>query len=576
MKILSVAIQNILSIESALIEFDDAGLVLVQGWNHDDGRANGAGKTAIFNAIAFALYDRMPRKITATEILRRGTKSGYVEVTVSLNDDVYVVRRSRPKGVIFSRSGNALTMTQAEWESKLCLNYEQFSMSMYCAQNTSERFLSVKDSDKKQFFLQLLNLEGFSACKTVADKKIDALEGTLLSIQSKIDVADSKIDAYSESLVDENVILHHMGLIDKDVASLSKEIIELQSVAKPDISKYQSLEDNMNLKRTEIAGAKVRREMLHDDYRKISSKIRPLSIESTCRLCGSSLDVMSAQKTHHDEMTMLHAELASLKAQIDECDLVASKELQVNDLSIKLRERKREESREYDAALASIAERQKHIALKHKESDNLNLKLKNNSELLSKIEVLVKLRAKLLDDRVRITRDIEIYKTVSAMYSSTGAQAYILDSIIDSFNEYVKNYVTILWSNLTYELQSYKETVKGDVTAKFSESMMMDGKLISMGSLSGGEFRALSLCVDFALIDVMENQFGIKMSTIVLDEPFDGLDSAGRELIFELLENMSKNRTVVVVDHSSELKSMFSKVITVEKRDGISTVSLSS
>jgi DNA repair exonuclease SbcCD ATPase subunit len=162
------------------------------------------------------------------------------------------------------------------------------------------------------------------------------------------------------------------------------------------------------------------------------------------------------------------------------------------------------------------------------------------------------------------------------MYSPTGAQAYILDSVIESFNEKVVDHINILWSNLTYELKSYKETVKGDVTAKFSECLVMDGKSVSIGSLSGGEFRALSLCVDFALIDVMERQFGISISPIILDEPYDGLDASGKALITELLETLAVNRQIVVVDHSSEINSMFSKVIKVEKRNGVSTVSLES
>src|SRR5208283_1032835 len=108
MKILSVKISNILSIEDAYVEFDDSGLMLVRGWNYDVDRANGAGKTAIFNAIAFALYDKLPRKITATEILRRGSKSGYVEVRVECGGDEYTIRRSRPKGVSFSKGKEVL------------------------------------------------------------------------------------------------------------------------------------------------------------------------------------------------------------------------------------------------------------------------------------------------------------------------------------------------------------------------------------------------------------------------------------------------------------------------------------
>src|SRR5690606_21362491 len=135
------------------------------------------------------------------------------------------------------------------------------------------------------------------------------------------------------------------------------------------------------------------------------------------------------------------------------------------------------------------------------------LKLENNSELLNKIKVLSKAHTELLSQKGALEHKIELYKSVSAMYSPTGAQAYILDSVVDSFNREVLGYVNLLWSNVSYELRSYKESNKGETTAKFSEILTMNGKNVSIGSLSGGEYRALSLCVDFALIRVMEQHF---------------------------------------------------------------------
>jgi DNA repair exonuclease SbcCD ATPase subunit len=267
-------------------------------------------------------------------------------------------------------------------------------------------------------------------------------------------------------------------------------------------------------------------------------------------------------------------DLLGIKGEIDQCDVVLAKEKSVNELQIKLRDKKKEESKDYEIAFAATMDLQAKINLKQQELKQLNLKLQNNLELNNKIKCLSELHAQIVNNRANIYREIELYKTISAMYSSTGAQAYILDSVIESFNEKVVDYVSLLWSNMTYELKSYKENVKGDVTAKFSEHLIMDGKFVSIGSLSGGEFRALSLCVDFALIDVMERQFGISLSPIILDEPYDGLDTSGKALITELLETISSRRQVVVVDHSSEISSMFSKVIMVNKKDGISTVSL--
>jgi DNA repair exonuclease SbcCD ATPase subunit len=157
-KIKQIEIENILSIEKMKLSFEDNGLILVEGWNHDAERANGAGKTAIFNALAFALYDKVPRKITASEILRRGAKSGKVRVSLECGKDVWTVERSRPKGVAFYRGQVRTEITQEEWENNLRLTYNQFLMSMYCAQNTDSqqpRFLLTPDTDKKKLLLQL-------------------------------------------------------------------------------------------------------------------------------------------------------------------------------------------------------------------------------------------------------------------------------------------------------------------------------------------------------------------------------------------------------------------------------------
>ncbi len=108
--------------------------------------------------------------------------------------------------------------------------------------------------------------------------------------------------------------------------------------------------------------------------------------------------------------------------------------------------------------------------------------------------------------------------------------------------------------------------------AKFSEKLVIAGRDTSIGSLSGGEFRCLSIALDFTIIDVMETMFGASLNPIVLDEPFEGLDASNRERVIGMLNHLSTNRQIIVVDHASEAKSMFSDIIRVVKRNGISKI----
>ena len=575
MKIISLEIENILSIEKASLSFKDNGLVLVEGWNHDTGRANGAGKTAIFNALSFALYDKIPRKVTASEILRRGSKSGRVTCVVDIGGEIWTICRSRPKGVTYSSNNELKTITQEEWEAKIRLTYDQFLMSMYTAQRSdtiSPRFLLTTDSDKKGFLLQLLNLNVFDDCKKVVNKKISESESSILRIQSAINNDTSKVQAYSESLVDETTINGKIKQLLDNCGKVKAEIRELSSVPKPDLSKYSSLEENIRSKSATFASTRARRSSLSDSYRELSSLIKEYDSDIKCGECGASLDTKEAKIKHQEHQNKILERLQQTKIQIDECDQVLSGESNIKDLIKKLNQKKLTESQAYDEAVSRMMELKSFIKISESKVKELQEKLTSNLELTDKIKALTESISKNTNLLSKENNNLEILKIVASLYSPTGAQAYILDSVIDFFNSSVSKYIELMWPTATYSLNSYKETSKGDVSAKFSESLTMDGSEVSVGSLSGGELKALSLCVDFAILDILESQFSISLNPIILDEPFEGLDSIGRELVIELLDKLSKDRLIMVVDHASEAKAMFSEVIKIEKKNGISSV----
>lgn len=574
MNIISLEINDILSIEKASIQFNETGLVLVEGWNHDDGRANGAGKTAIFNALSFALYDKVPRKITASEILRRDAKSGSVKASLKIGDVTYTVERLRPKGARFYKDGVKQDWTQSEWEDKIRLSYTQFLTAMYCAQGGTGRFIGLSDSDKKDFLLQLLNLDEFSSCKKEADDHVKRFSSENDVLTAQLEATQSKIAAYSESLMDEQELLRSISVLQAEISSHDQKIAALQQIPKPDMAKYSKLEQDISSKQTTFTQAKTRRSMLHEQYRKLNAKIKPFSESSSCYACGSAVDTTNAKKAHEMEVNSIRDKMLILKAQIDECDQLLSKEQSVQEVARKLREKKLAESAEYDSAIDQTRDLQFHRRTKQNKLESITVKLHSNKELLNKINTLTQLSKNIANIVDSNKRNVELYKTLSALYAPTGAQAYILDSLVEMFNEAVRDHIYLMWPSATYTLNSYRENAKGDVMARFSESLTMNGKDVSIGSLSGGELRALSLCADFAIIDILEKNFGMRLNPIVLDEPFNDLDPVGREIVISLLSKLAQSRQIFVIDHDSEAKTLFSKVIKVEKRAGISQVSI--
>ena len=577
MRVLSLEAQDILSVQNVSIEFEDTGLVLVEGWNYDTARANGAGKTAIFNCLSFALYDKLPRKITASEILRRGCKTGWARASVLCGEDVWTVKRSRPKNVEFTKNGVVQDITQEEFESIIRLSYGQFLLTIYTPQANSGsliRFLSSPDTNKKQFLLQLLNLDLFANSK----KSVDAI---VLARQASIDLEDkklkanySKIEAYEESIVDTASLQKTITDQESSITLLENEINLLSSVVKPDLSKYLTTEDQIRIKQQEIAQAKAKRGMLHDRYRELNSTIGEYDANATCGECGASVATAEAKLAHEEHQAKVKQKVLDIKNQIDATDVIISKEQGITDLARKLRDKKQQENADYQTAQLRIKDLQSLVRQKQISVESGHLKLHQNSELLNKIQTLQAAVDISLLSVASNKRDLDLYKTISAIYSPTGAQAYVLDSVVDSFNEVIQKYVDIMSPNMSYTLNSFKENSDGNIVAKFSETLTKGGREVSVGSLSGGEEKGLSLCVDFALLEVLETQFGMSLNPIILDEPFDGLDAAGREIVIDLLETLARTRQIFVVDHAAEAKAMFTKSIRVELRNEITTISV--
>lgn len=574
MRIKEIEICNILSIESGVLSFDDSGLVLVEGWNHDDQRANGAGKTAIFNSLSFGLYDKIPRKITASEILRKGTKTGYVKVILDIAGETWTVKRSRPKGVEFYLEDKKQEISQEEWEQKLRFNYTQFLLSMYNPQNSPlnlPRFLLSNDADKKSFLLALMNLDSFSECKKSIEDDLKKISYDIDSKKSTLHALISKKEAFSFSLINKDE-LHIQNLsLQEEIEGIKSKLKSCLDIKKPDVSKYIKLDQDAQAKLSNIYQAKAKYSLLMDEHKAIDRKLStPSSIKRLCSECGTELSSNSSHLDSHKEN--LKSKQISIKEELDSLSSIVAKEDSIKKLRDQVRSKKDQELIEYNSAQSAINSYKHSISAKDSQLQNNLDKIASNDQLLSKINEIAKLESSISNDIDSLSKKLELNKILSSIFSPTGAQAYILDSLVESFNDSVLEYILKVWPNVTYQLLSSKENSKGESIAKFSELLVVGGHESSVGSLSGGEQKALSLCVDFAILDVIKHRFNLDCNPIILDEPFDGLDTAGRELVIGLLDKLSKDRQIFVIDHASEAKSLFSKVLSVEKRNDISTI----
>jgi DNA repair exonuclease SbcCD ATPase subunit len=91
--------------------------------------------------------------------------------------------------------------------------------------------------------------------------------------------------------------------------------------------------------------------------------------------------------------------------------------------------------------------------------------------------------------------------------------------------------------------------------------------------LSGGMGASADLAVDLGVATVVEGRLGTAPAWFALDESFNGMPKATRESVLEILQELSKDRLILVVDHATELKEFFPIRLTVRNVDGRSEVS---
>lgn len=160
-------------------------------------------------------------------------------------------------------------------------------------------------------------------------------------------------------------------------------------------------------------------------------------------------------------------------------------------------------------------------------------------------------------------------------YSNQGIKSYILDDITPFLNRRVNKYLSKLTSGHIEVKFNTQTTLKsGETREKFSIDISNQDGGQEYSANSGGERKRIDLSINLALQDLVASRSNKRINIAIFDEVFDALDEIGVEKVIELLQELSSEKsTILVVSHNQHLQSYFTNVVTVVKKDGFSTLS---
>jgi len=581
-KFKNVTAKNFLSIGNNTqgINLDRRDLTLILGENldlggDDNGSRNGTGKTALLNAISYALYGQALSSIRKDNLINHTNGKGMV-ITIEFekNGQLYKIERGRkPNFITFYVGDKAVEAqdsdsqgdsreTQAEIEKLLEMSHDMFKHVV--ALNTyTEPFLSLKANDQRVIIEQLLGI-------TLLSEKADSLKELNKAVKDEITAEEINIKAITDAnkrfqeqiealkrrqklwLTKKEEDLLNLRdaydlLLNIDIESEIKTHSDLKEWIEKDAYLTQLKKDAATLK------AAIDKEIVR--VNKISKELESLR-DHKCHSCGQELhdskhEELLARKEHdeaeiREHIIALQTERIALDAEISTITLPAKPETFYKKL---------EEALEHKSSIAHLKQQ---IDSKEADADPYDEQI-NDMTSSGIVEVS--------------------YDKINELTKLKEHQDFLFKLLTnkDSFirKQIINQNLTFLNKRLSYYLDKvglpHQVVFQNDLTVEISEL----GRDLDFDNLSRGERGRLILSLSWAFRDVWESLYH-PINLLFIDELIDnGLDTNGVEAALATLKKMARdhNKSVWLVSHKDELTNRVNNILNVVKEHGFTTYS---
>jgi DNA repair exonuclease SbcCD ATPase subunit len=618
-------VAGFLSIENASLRLDTNGLNLVTGTNHDakSSPSNGSGKSAIFDALVWALYGRTIRGVQGDDVINKFLTSGcQVQVEIHDGDIVYCVRRTRNNQKlgnslnIFVGSDDVSGPTTIESQKKINdligLDYETFTSSIVFGRDTL-RFAQATDKEQKVILEKLLGTEVFERAGKLANQVLSDLSRQDHELSSELKTLTTNkedltrkrqiaLDAFNSHEKEKARILHN---ITKEINELNVTLEFKQKEKSLLVEEANSTEEGADNVKEKLE-SRIQRERdnidLHNkDLRKESSLLeveRRLAQQAQKQIdkynnsgdvCGSCEQAID--KTHKASLiASAEKEVGSRRAQASKHTLaIEGIEKTIGDCNDKIEKYKsslqtiqncerlaREAQRKVAAVEGVILGIEKNLSSLTSRHHVVESSRNEFGEAVSVYDAEIEEKeGKIADSQDKLDKVIAETAYISFWsegFSTKGLRSYLLDSVAPFLTERANRYSSVLTDgSVKIEFNTTSVTKSGELRDKMEvKAVNRHGASIYEGC-SSGERQRIDLAVALSLTDLAANRGGRPIKLAVFDEMFEHLDAGGCEKAVELLQReYAHDRSIFVLTHLEDLKQLFPRVIEIEKRGGLS------
>lgn len=554
--LLKLVVEGFCSIKSLELPLNQGCTVLIKA-------ANGFGKSSIFSALVWGLYGKNLKGVSEVQTWEEYRPKDYkgvkVEIFFQNNSTLYKVIRCQnytdnlddgAKGkdrLLLYRDTDLInvkgkTKVQDELNKAIGLSYTLFMNSIMFGQGL-KRLIQETNPDKKKIFEEIFDLDFINRARILAiddknhiyeeyrekDNKVRSLTGEKETLEETYtELRQQEKEAKSDKK-------DEIEATNKEIEKLRLQM-KLAGFKPEDLTAAETKLKEVRRKRNEVGDIyKTSIEPLLDELYKL------LKAGNTNKALSKVERLRTDFKTAHD----LDAELEKAQSKVN--TLLRS-------------------SREYNA-LSSRYESYK-SKISRLESELKNLKSKNNKNLSSKykdkIAKIEKTLTQLQGERDKLKAELDDYDwVINDPLGNQGIKAYLFESSMNMINEALDRYAETLGFRIEF-------SVDLDSSRKdFTTLIERDAHIIEYDELSGGEKQLVNIAMAFAMNEVLTSSRGINIA--FLDEVFESLSSDNIEIVISLIQKLFNGKTLFLITHHDSLPLSKSKILQVEKHNGLSS-----
>lgn len=635
MIIKKLSIENFLTIGSIQCSLDHKGLVLIQGENADDTSqdSNGAGKSSIPDAIAWALFGNTARGETGDRVVNRKAKSNCC-VKLEIDDDgtTYIIERYRKhkthKNRLAVTKGNTDLskgtdkLTQELVYKIIGCSEEVFNAAIYAGQDAMSDLPGMTDKQLKLLVEEAAGIDRLQEAHKAAQGKLRAATQNYKDAVNEKNLVETKIMSATSNKesIDEKAYDFEQER-KKDLAAKTKELKNLRD----EMPAHDSDEEfhTKRLKQIEAKRKKIDKALASiQDEKKEEQRLLDEEDRANKDDMKKTWDFDRADEELNKAKEKLTEITKSQGKACDEC----GKPYTAEDLksAIEKAEKKVEQCEaEWHVKEKELAAAEKFTLLKRSERENYQSSMTDTSKQNASLKTLQSARELSLKQLDRVSREreklrnamsefkarksevnpfsslsfkaekelddlrkdlkacekkideaqaeVSVAGAVEKVFGQGGVRAQILDTVTPFLNQRTTEYLSALTDDNIHALWStITTTATGDIREKFTISVSSKVGAANFKGLSGGEKRKVRLACSMALQDLVASRASKPIQLYIADEIDHALDESGLERLMDILHEKAKSRgTVLVISHNS-LSDWISNSVTVVKEKGVS------